>query len=27
MVDADMENMRREMDGKKPLNFPAFKIS
>ena len=26
MVDADMENLQREMRGEKPVNFPAFKI-
>ncbi len=26
MVDADMENLQREMRGEKPLNFPAFAI-
>ena len=26
MVDADMENMQREVRGEKPLNFPAFNI-
>ncbi len=27
MVDADMENMQREMRGEKPVNFPAFNVS
>ncbi len=27
MVDADMENLQREMRGEKPVNFPAFNIS
>ncbi|NPA91489.1 MAG: GDP-mannose 4,6-dehydratase [Chloroflexi bacterium] len=26
MVDADMENLQREMRGEKPVNFPAFKL-
>ena len=26
MVDADMENLQREMRGEKPVNFPAFSV-